>query len=81
MANFKVRPDGTFGNSEGCGYGCCWNCKYHIGTEKWLACSEMCRRKYYGSCLDCDHRPSYMLRQEEAFYQAPAESEAAVEEE
>lgn len=81
MANFKVRHDGTFGNSEGCNYGCCCHCKYAYANPKWTPCSEACHRVNYGSCLNCDHKPSYMLRKEEAFYKSPADAEVAIEEE
>lgn len=67
--NFQIRVDGSFGNKEGCNYGCCYTCKYSVSGENWMACSEACFRKHYGSCLNCDHRPDYMLRKEEAFYE------------
>ena len=66
MSNFTIREDGTFGNTNGCGYGCCTHCKYSKDTSQWVNCSEKCwdlRSGLVGkSCVDCDNKPPYIKK-------------------
>lgn len=69
--NFKIYHDGTFGNNCHKENGtCCFYCKYAMeppkdSKEKWIPCSDFCmtlklvKKK---SCLDCKHKPDYMIK-------------------